>query len=57
MSGSEERVAVVEIGMMKMLAALGRVVGLLPLAVLAALVTGCHVFTRDPHSPTSVPPY
>lgn len=41
MSGSEERVAVVEIGMMKMLAALGRrVVGLLPLAVLAALVTG-----------------
>lgn len=45
MSGSEERVAVVEIGMMKMLAALGRVVGLLPLAVLAALVTGCHVFT------------
>lgn len=40
MSGSEERVAVVEIGMMKMLAALGRVVGLLPLVVLAALVTG-----------------
>lgn len=48
MSGSEERVAVVEIGMMKMLAALGRVVGLLPLVVLAALVTGENMTPRDP---------